>query len=110
MLRLRGLCILLLLSAASLGQCIFPAAQSSNLLSYSFEPLVATNGMALRVILQFRGRPTGRTRLELPSAELNFEVGSGDAAKIRAIRKVPTLARPVSSHRQWLIMLAAVRS
>jgi predicted metalloprotease with PDZ domain len=84
-LRLRGLCILLLLSTASLGQCIFPAAQSSNLLSYSFEPLVATNGMALRVILQFRGGPTGRTKLELPSEWAEQQHAQSSITELKAL-------------------------
>jgi hypothetical protein len=59
--------ILLLLSGASLGQCTSSSSLSSNRITYSFEPIVTTNGMAMHVILQFKGGPSGMVKLKLPS-------------------------------------------
>jgi predicted metalloprotease with PDZ domain len=57
----------LLVSTASFSQCKFPAAAEGNLLSYSFEPLITGNKMALRITIGFKSGPKGRVKLKLPS-------------------------------------------
>src|SRR5215467_7178113 len=54
-------------SALALGQCNFPAPASANVLNYVFEPIVAQDKMSLRVTLEFKGNPSGKAKLELPS-------------------------------------------
>ncbi|HEY7405960.1 MAG TPA: hypothetical protein VIB39_20710 [Candidatus Angelobacter sp.] len=54
-------------SALALGQCSFPAPDSANVLNYVFEPIVTQDKMSLRVTLEFKGNPSGKAKLELPS-------------------------------------------
>ena len=52
---------------SSFAQCPFPKPVATNILNYSFEPIVAGDKMSLRVTLTFRGAANGRARLKLPS-------------------------------------------
>jgi hypothetical protein len=54
-------------SGLGFGQCNFPAPASSNVVNYSFEPIVAQDRMSLQVTLEFKGGRTGKAKLELPS-------------------------------------------
>jgi predicted metalloprotease with PDZ domain len=89
---LGSLIIVLLLSVPSLGQCSFPAPQFSSLLSYSFEPLVAENRMALLVILQFQGGSTGRAKLELPSEWAGQQHLENSITELKALSAGTTLS------------------
>lgn len=60
-------CVFVLVSVASFGQCAFPSSPSENLLKYSFEPIIADDKMSLRVTLEFKGDSHGMVKLELPS-------------------------------------------
>jgi hypothetical protein len=61
------LCFLAFGSMLALGQCSFPAPAASNVLNYAFEPIVAQDKMSLRVTLEFKGDPSGKAKLKLPS-------------------------------------------
>ncbi|HEX3095389.1 MAG TPA: hypothetical protein VHW72_22310 [Candidatus Angelobacter sp.] len=61
------LCFLAFGSMLALGQCSFPAPAASNVLNYAFELIGAQDKMGLRVTLEFKGGPSGKAKLELPS-------------------------------------------
>jgi predicted metalloprotease with PDZ domain len=65
--RLYVIVALLLLSSASVGQCALHNPHSSDVLRYSFEPLIAADRMRLLVTLEFQGGVSGKAKLELPS-------------------------------------------
>ena len=61
------LCFLAFGGMLALGQCVFPAPAASNVLNYAFELIVAQDKMSLRVTLEFKGDPSGKAKLKLPS-------------------------------------------
>jgi predicted metalloprotease with PDZ domain len=59
--------LLVLGSTACFAQCRFTPPAATNVLNYSFEPMVAQDKMSLRITLEFKGGRSGRTTLILPS-------------------------------------------
>ena len=92
--RLRPLSVLLavLSSTASFGQCTFPASLSENLLTYSFEPLLANDKMSLRVTIEFEGGSQGKANLELPSEWAGQQHIENSIAELKVLSPDTTLS------------------
>lgn len=85
------LLILGLASLSSFGKCNFPASESANLITYSFEPLFATDSMALRITFAFKGGPGGEAKLELPSEWAGQQHVENSITQLKALSDDTTL-------------------
>jgi predicted metalloprotease with PDZ domain len=97
-----SLLLLALGSVASFGQCTFLTSESRNLLSYSFEPLVAKDNMALGVTLDFKGGPRGEVKLELPSEWAGQQHMETSITELKALSAGATLADTKSASEKEL--------
>jgi predicted metalloprotease with PDZ domain len=77
---------------ASFGQCPFPTSSALNVLSYSFEPIIADNKMKLLVTLAFNGGPKGHVKLELPSEWAGQQHADKSITELRALSEGTTIA------------------
>jgi predicted metalloprotease with PDZ domain len=76
---------------ASFGQCSFPTSSAATVLTYSFEPVITGNTMAIRVELNLNGGPGGTLELELPSTWAGQQHAEKAITELRALSPATTI-------------------
>jgi predicted metalloprotease with PDZ domain len=92
--RLRPVSVLIfvLTSTASVCQCTFPASPPADHLTYTFEPLLTQDKMALRVTVRFDGGLKGKLKLEIPSEWAGQQHEENSVTELKTLSSGTTLS------------------
>jgi predicted metalloprotease with PDZ domain len=90
-------------SRPSFGQCTFPAHHSGQLITYSFEPVIAGGKMTLHITLEFQGSAAGESTLRLPQEHEGDIYKQEPFANVRALSTDTTLSDTESPRRKRVI-------